>query len=76
MKTCAEIFWSESVALGSEYRKSQGAEDYVGASYGELGYKWSRYSEQRLRYPYWSHSGLLIVHAVQVRLVAVRENIQ
>ena len=32
MKTNAEIFWSESMALGLEYSRSQGAEDYVGAS--------------------------------------------
>ena len=32
MKTYVEIFWSESMALGLEYRRNQGAEDYVGAS--------------------------------------------
>ena len=41
MEICAEIFWSESMALGLEYRRSQGAVDYVGASDGELGWGWN-----------------------------------
>ena len=72
MEICAEIFWSESIALGLEYQVLGIASDPATERSTVDGMMSLRASEQRLRCQWCS--GLLIVLAVLVRFVAVQEN--